>query len=121
MIKGIGTDIIEIGRIKAAIEKNQKFVDRTYTTKEQDFLGRKKNFESHAGNFAAKEAIVKALGTGLRKLNFVDIEVLRDDLGKPYVELNDKILGVMKQMGITQIEVTLSHCKEYAVAFAIAY
>ena len=92
MILGIGVDIIEIDRIEKAIKKQNKFLEKIFTNKEIEyFQNRKMNIEVIAGNFAAKEAISKALGTGFRGISFLDIEVLRDELGKPLVNIENKI------------------------------
>ncbi len=121
MIKGIGIDIIEIERIKNSLKKNKDFLDRLFTSREIDYF-KSCNYAANtiAGNFSAKEAVMKALGTGLRYFKWKDIEVLRDDMGKPYVILknNAKILADGKE--ITNIFVSISHSKEYATAQAIA-
>lgn len=120
MIIGIGTDIIEISRIKQAIERNKNFKQKLFTSQEQNYFKQiNDRVESVAGSFAAKEAISKALGTGFRNFGMEDIEILRDSLGKPNAILlgEAKILG--EQLGIETIRVTISHCKQYAVAFAI--
>ncbi|WP_276796550.1 holo-ACP synthase [Fusobacterium gonidiaformans] len=111
MIRGIGTDIIEISRIEKAMKKIQ-FLQKVFTEKEQEEQkARGEKMESYAAIFSAKEAIVKAMGTGFRGISFTDIEILHDDLGKPLVYL----------YGIAQNNwhISLSHCKEYAVAIAI--
>lgn len=106
MITGIGTDIIEIKRIEKSIQ-NEKFLNRVFTEKEISYAFSKSNKEqTFAGMFCAKESIVKALGTGFVKFNFLDYEILHDDLGKPYLE-NENIM------------ISISHCKEYATAMAI--
>ena len=97
MILGIGTDIIEIDRISRAIDNTPMFLEKIFTKREIEQLTRSKlRVESVAGNFAAKEAVSKALGTGVRGFNFKDIEVLRDELGKPVVEVSDKIKELIK-------------------------
>ncbi len=113
---GIGNDIVEIERISKAIEKNG-FKERVFTLKEIAQIEEKGNkVESYAGRFSAKEAISKALGTGVRGFNLVDIEILNNSLGKPEVTLkgnlenkNDKFI----------VDISISHCKEYATAVAI--
>ena len=86
-ILDIGVDIIEIDRIKKIVDKNEKFLKRFFTIKEIEyFRGKGFKYETIAGNFAAKEAISKSIGTGIRNFNLKDIEVLRDDLGKPIVK-----------------------------------
>ncbi len=117
MIKGIGTDIIEIERIKKSAEK-QSFSDRIYTKKEQSlFHGH--NYQTLAGNFAAKEAVAKALGTGFKGCSPVEIEILRDENGKPYVNLYGNAKGIFEYMGGKSIAVSISHSNENAVAFAV--
>ncbi len=82
MIYGIGTDITEIRRIEKAITRNKNFTNKLFTKDEMD-LWKKKNFklEFIAGRFAAKEAVSKALGTGIRDFNFKDIEIINNELG----------------------------------------
>ncbi len=84
----IGVDIIEIDRIRKAVDKNNRFLEKIFTDREIEYFN-SKNFkvESIAGNFAAKEAISKSVGTGIRVFNFKDIEVLRNEMGKPIVKL----------------------------------
>ena len=118
MIIGIGTDIIEIERVKKAVERNPKFLEKMFTEREIEFL-RSRNLKSEtiAGSFSAKEAISKALGTGIRGFAFSDIEVLRDSLGKPEVILSDKIT---KLMNISlKVQVSISHNNDSAIAFAV--
>lgn len=117
MIKGIGTDIIEIKRIeKAMLAKG--FKDKVFT-KSEIILIDEKGIPSAATNFATKEAVSKALGTGIRQFSISDIEVLRDDLGKPYVIFHNKAKEIINKYGIINVQVSMSHCKEYAVAFVI--
>jgi holo-[acyl-carrier protein] synthase len=117
MIFGIGNDIIEIYRIKKAME-NEKFKEKVFTKNEINQLELKHNkYESYAGRFAAKEAISKSLNTGVKGFNLKDIEILNDSLGKPDVIF----LGVLSEKYKNlEIKLTISHSKEYAVATAIA-
>lgn len=116
MIIGLGTDIVEISRIKKAIERTSTFLEKVYTKKEIEYISKKKNpYPSYAGRFAAKEAISKAFGTGVRKFGLLDIEILNDDLGKPLVYLSDEL--VKKYKG--KLNLSISHSKEYATATAI--
>lgn len=124
MILGIGVDIIEIDRIEKGIKKQDKFLDKIFTDKEIEyFQNRKMNIEVIAGNFAAKEAISKALGTGFRSLSFLDIEVLRDELGKPIVNIENKMKKNIEYIfgggQVYRIHITISHSKSNAVAYAI--
>ncbi len=121
MVKGIGVDIIELDRIDRAIKKSSRFLTRLFTDKEiAYFKSKNMKVESIAGNFAAKEAIVKSLGTGIRGFEWKDIEVLRDDLGRPTVALYNGALKVATERGISELMVSISHCKTYAVANSIA-
>ena len=119
MIKGIGNDIIEISRIKGVMERQgQRFLDRVFTLKEQQYCLQHKEPERHfAGRFAAKEAIVKALGTGLKDgLIWLDFEIVNDEKGKPVVNLSPSIQKIFHHPVIL---ISISHCKEYATAVAI--
>ena len=118
MILGIGNDIVETERIEKAIS-NEKFIKRVYTEKEIEIIEKKgSKAASYAGRFSAKEAISKALGTGVRDFNLTDIEILNDELGKPYVVLKNELKGRMVDM---RIEISISHSKEYATAVAVMF
>lgn len=120
MIKGIGTDIIEIERIKVNCQKD-KFINRVFTTNEICYCQKEANSEMHfAGRFAAKEAILKAMGTGLSGLKWTDIEILPDKLGAPIVYLGPAASKIAEEQGISKILVSISHCQNYAVAYATA-
>ncbi len=123
MIYGIGNDIIEVHRIKDAIERNGNFIYKVYTDKEIDTLYKERisdaKYQSLAGNFAAKEAVSKALGTGFRKFSAGQIEILRDELGKPYVVLYDEAKELYDALQIKNVHVTISHTAEYASAVCI--
>ena len=120
MIVGIGNDIIEIERIEKAISK-EGFKDKIYTQRELENIKKRGNrAETYAGVFSAKEAISKAIGTGVREFSLTNLEILNDDLGKPYVvvsEKSDKIIKSKKED--YQIEISISHSKKYAIAMAI--
>jgi len=118
MIIGIGTDIIEIDRIKKAIDRTNGFIEKIFTDKEIT-LFKSKNMRSEviAGNFAAKEAISKSLGTGIRGFSLKEIEVLRDDLGKPIVFFSDNIEKLIGKG--YKLNLSISHNNTSAIAFAI--
>ena len=119
MIIGIGTDIIEIERIMKAVERNENFLNKLFTEKEIEYFKLKKKAPNViAGNFAAKEAVSKAVGTGFRSFGLKDIEVLRDELGKPFVNISDKIYEVIGKKNIT-IHISISHSIENAIAYAV--
>lgn len=120
MIKGIGTDIIEIERVGKAIE-NKGFLKKYFTDKEIENINLKTNRkEKAAGIFAAKEAVSKLFGTGFKGFAPKDIEILNNKEGMPYVILynNAKKISVEKQIKV--IYISISHCKNYAVAYATA-
>ncbi len=116
MITGIGIDLIEVDRILQACQK-ETFLKRIYT--EQEIAMIHKDRHKAADNFAVKEAVAKMLGTGFRKLRPIDIEVLRDDLGKPYVKLYGEADRLAKAQGVNSIHVSITNTKEYANAFAV--
>lgn len=116
MVKGIGTDIIEIKRIAAAIEK-KGFTDKIFT-KEEQRLYHGVNPQTLAGNFAAKEAVAKALGTGFAGCSPAEIEILRDKKGKPYVNLQGNARDILNSIGGT-VHISISHSMDNAIAFAV--
>jgi holo-[acyl-carrier protein] synthase len=109
----LGCDIIEIKRIKQSIEKfGEKFVNRILTEKEKEIYNKRSNkAEFLAGRFAAKESIVKSLKTGIGKTEFRDIEILNDINGAPFV--------IFLNENTHEIEISISHSKEYAMAVSI--
>ncbi|MDB1922791.1 holo-ACP synthase [Clostridium tertium] len=118
MIIGIGTDIIEINRIEKAIGKRNGFVAKVFTDNEIEmFKERNMRAEVIAGNFAAKEAISKSFGTGIRGFSLREIEVLRDELGKPIVFLSDNIDRLIGKP--YKLNLSISHNNTSAIAFAI--
>ena len=120
MIVGIGNDIIEIERVEKAILK-EGFKNKVYTQKELENIEKRGNrTETYAGIFSAKEAISKAIGTGVREFSLTDLEILNDDLGKPYVVVSEKLDKILKNKKEDyQIEISISHSKKYATAMAI--
>lgn len=116
MIVGIGTDLIEIERIKKASEK-EAFLKRVYTERECRLAG--KNSSRLAGNFAVKEAVSKVLGTGFRSFWPKEIEVLRDEKGKPYVNLYGEAKKQAEQLGIKRMFVSITNTAVYASAFVV--
>ncbi|MCI9148425.1 MAG: holo-ACP synthase [Hungatella sp.] len=117
MIVGVGTDLIEIARVEKACGK-QAFLARIYTREECRQFG--ENVTRLAGNFAVKEAVAKALGTGFSGFWPRDIQVLRDEKGKPFVNLFDGALKRAGELGVENIHVSITNTKEYAAAFAVA-
>jgi holo-[acyl-carrier protein] synthase len=119
MILGIGTDIIEIERIEHAIQQHDmRFLNKVFTKKEQEYAERHKERAAvYAGRFACKEAIVKAFGTGFGDtIGFLDIEIINNKDGKPIVQFSDKVQVSFSRPNIL---ISISHCKQYATAFAV--
>lgn len=118
MIKGLGVDVIEVKRVKKATLRWRKhFLERVFTKNEIEYCQKKPNMYQHlAVRFAAKEAVLKAFGVGFGKIHLKDIEVIKNRHGKPDI----KLLGEAKKfVNNGKLLVTLSHCKDYAVAQAI--
>lgn len=116
MITGIGVDLIEINRVVKACQK-ENFLIRNYTLREQELI--KSDLTKAADNFAVKEAVAKMLGTGFRGFSPIDIEVLRNPEGKPYVELHGMAAELAKQQGTALIHVSITNTKDYANAFVV--
>lgn len=114
-----GVDIIEIERVKKCIEETEgKFCERVYTKKEIEYCESKKTqkYQHYAARFAAKEAVFKAISSYLSNkydINWTDIEILNDCTGKPYVNI------LKDDIKVNDIDISISHCKEYAVASVI--
>jgi holo-[acyl-carrier protein] synthase len=122
-ILGIGTDIVECLRIAQMIERHgELFIDRVYTVTEIEYCRSRKQATQHfAGRWAAKEAILKAIGTGWRRgISWRDIEVRNNEGGRPNVALCGGARDVVEQIGVGEVLVTISHCRSHATAFAIA-
>ena len=116
MLTGVGCDLIELERVKKACEK-EAFLLRVYTEEERRQAGGKAS--RLAGNFAVKEAVSKVFGTGFRSFELRDIEVLRDELGKPYVRLYRGAQALAEDLKIRKIHVSITNTEEQAMAFAV--
>src|SRR5262249_18848061 len=122
-IVGIGTDIVECVRIARMIEQHgELFLHRVYTGREIRYCQARKHATEHfAGRWAAKEAVLKCLGTGWRKgLCWTDIEVRNEPNGQPLVILRGAAKDQAESLRITNILLTISHCRAYATAYALA-
>jgi len=115
----VGVDIIEIARVRTAVERwGARFLERIYTPSEiAHCRGRVPEL---AVRFAAKEAVSKALGTGIFGLTWVEIEVQVDRRGKPLIRLHGRAEDRAEVLGLSSFEVSLSHSNENAVAFVVA-
>lgn len=122
-ILGIGTDIVECLRIAQMIERHgELFITRVYTDHEIAYCNARKTATQHfAGRWAAKEAVLKALGTGWRRgISWRDIEIRNDRAGAPTVVLRAGARDVFEHSGIERMHITISHCRGHAVAYALA-
>jgi len=122
-VLGVGTDIIECLRIAQMIERHgELFLTRVYTPLEIEYCSaRKASTQHYAGRFAAKEAVLKALGTGwTRGLHWRDIEVQNELGGKPNVKLGGGARDLCEKLGISEILISISHCRTHATAYALA-
>ncbi len=116
-----GIDIAQTARFET-LSKKDAFLKKVFTGAERDyFASRKHNIKTIAGNFCAKEAFFKALGTGIGPFGFLDVAVLRDAHGKPYFSLSQPLNAFIKTLGITQFDVSISHDGGYAVASVAAH
>ncbi|HBM79443.1 MAG: holo-ACP synthase [Clostridiales bacterium] len=120
-ILGTGIDIVEIGRIEDASERNTTFLTRIFTTVEIEYFKSKGFNPCHtAGTFAAKEAVFKALGKGIGSIKFKDVEIVRENSGKPVVNLYGNALKYSYSAGVKNIYISISHSRDYAVAYAVS-
>lgn len=120
---GIGTDITEIARVERMLERHGEFFrTRVYTETELDYCRDRKNEAQHfAGRWAAKEAILKAIGTGwITGISWRDVEVVNEPTGKPIVRLHRGARKAAEERGVREVLITISHCDCHAVAFATA-
>ncbi len=123
MIVGVGTDIVEIPRIGKMIERHgEHFLQRVYTEEEIRYCQRRKeSFQHFAGRWAAKEAVMKTLGTGwTRGVGWLDIEVATKRSGQPLINIRGSAREIAHHLGIGEVLISISHCRTYAMATAIA-
>ena len=116
-----GIDIVEVKRIEGLFSQDEDLIREIFTLTEIDYCqGKRYRFRHFAARFAAKEAMMKALGTGWAgEIKWMDIEVTNDSSGKPYVNLHGRVKELVSKMGVQSISVSLSHCSDYAVAQVI--
>jgi holo-[acyl-carrier protein] synthase len=122
MIVGTGVDLERVDRIRAAIERHgRRFLERVFTAGEIAYVeGRKHRWESYAARFAAKEAAMKALGTGWdRGVHWVDVEIVREDRGRPGLRFHGRAAEVAAELGCRSASVSLSHTSDHAIAQVI--
>jgi len=122
-IVGIGTDITECARIEKMIQRHgAHFLEHVFTEGEICYSSSKKRSAEHfAGRWAAKEAGLKALGTGwIGGISWKDVEVVNEIGGRPRIVLSGGALKIAEQLGITEIQISISHCASHAIAYAVA-
>lgn len=120
MIYGVGIDIIKIGRIQNAVERwGEDFLNRVFTREEKSYCYSKKvPFLSLSVRFAAKEALVKAIGSEIH-VSYKDIEVVTSDKGKPYIKLYGEVKKYFIEKNINRIHLSLSHEREFGIAYVV--
>ncbi len=119
MIRGIGIDVIEVPRVEQAVARwGEAFLGRIFTEQERAHAGRAP--QRLAGRFAAKEAVMKALGLGWRSMAWRDIEIATDLLGKPVVQLSGRAEAAARRLGVGTWMVSISHTHRLAIAQALA-
>ncbi len=122
MIIGCGIDLVKIERIEKIVKKwGNNFIFRIFTSLEREYCEKKKGnkYQSYAGKFAAKEALLKALGLGLREANWKEIEIKNNELGQPVIDTSGKLKNVVSAKEVSKYFISISHTKEYAVAQVI--
>ena len=126
MIVSVGVDMIEVARIQRALEDGgigKRFRDRVYTANEIAYCEKKGRgkYQSYAGRFAAKEAVMKALGTGWgAKVSWSNIEVVRARGGKPEIALHNHTSAFAQKLGIRRLMVSITHTNHHALAYVVA-
>lgn len=118
-----GVDIVNVNRInKILLEKKDRFYNRVFTNKEIEYISKGGHKATTvAGIFAAKEAVSKAIGTGIGILGWKDMEILHMDSGKPYLNLSNKGKRILAEYKIQDIQLSISHEVDYAIAFVVGY
>ena len=122
LIIGCGIDLVKIERIEKIIKRwGNNFNYRIFTPLERDYCEKKKDnkFQSYAGKFAAKEALLKALGLGLGEANWKEIEIKNDELGQPIIDTSGRLKNITLAKGVKKYFITISHTEEYAIAQVI--
>jgi holo-[acyl-carrier protein] synthase len=118
---GVGIDAVEIDRFRLALQRTPRIAERLFSDAERAYAARRNDpTERLAARFAAKEAVMKAMGVGLWKFNFRDVEVVRGPLGAPSVKLVGKAAALAAERGVTEWRLSLTHTERTAQAIAIA-
>jgi holo-[acyl-carrier protein] synthase len=121
---GLGVDLVDLDRFATVLERRANFISRVYTPGERDYCeqakGAVKRVERYAVRFAAKEAVMKALGVGLGDIDFHDVEVVRQEKGAPTLAVRGRAEMVATEQGVTKWLLSLSHTESTAMAVVIA-
>ncbi len=125
MIRGIGVDLVNVERIRRALDNpktGERFRDRVFTHSEIEYCeGRRGKYQSYAARFAAKEAVMKALGRGWsEKVSWQEIEVVRRPGGKPDIQLHGRTQGTATERRVKQFQLSITHTEDHAIAYVIA-
>ena len=118
-----GIDLVDFPRIEEMIKRHsERFINRVFTSAEQAYADKNKNrVEKYAGRFAAKEAVLKLIGTGWRgKIAWTDIEIINNSSGQPQVTLDGEVKKISEKLGITEISISITHTANFAIASAVA-
>ncbi len=118
-----GIDLVDCPRIEQMVQRHgERFVKRVFTAAEQAYAAKNKNeIEKLAGRFAAKEAVLKLMGTGWRgKIAWTDIEIINNAAGQPQVTLDGEVKRIAEELGIDHISVSITHTANFAIASAVA-
>lgn len=120
MVFGIGTDIVEISRVKKIMERTPLFLEKVYTSGEREYcLNKRQSGQSFATRFAAKEAVFKAFGTGLAAFSWHDVEVVSLENGRPAINLSGELQKYAAKINVESVKISLSHSGDSALAFAV--
>lgn len=121
MINGLGVDIVEIDRMREALRRHPRMRERVFSEEERAYCDARNKPEIHyAMRFAAKEAVLKALGTGFAGMRFTDVEVVRDERGRPVPNLRGRAAEIAEEHGVIEMHLSLSFTHTTAVASAVA-
>jgi len=118
-----GIDLVDCPRIEEMIKRHgERFINRVFTSAEQEYADKNKSrIEKYAGRFAAKEAILKLMGTGWRgKIAWTDIEIINNSIGQPQVTLDGEVKKIADKLGITEVSISITHTANFAIASAVA-
>lgn len=118
-----GVDIVEVARIEKILEsRRESFYKKIFTNREIEYIEEKEhNSKTISGMFASKEAVSKLLGTGIGEIGWKDIEVLHNFRGRPYINMNGRIMKLLGEINLNHIDLSISHEKKYAISFAIGF